>query len=248
MIGHSIIFGILRKLDIEVSRNISKKFPVEISVVERAILTKIKSITMTSTSRLSGIALAMRYIRANGIEGDVVECGVWAGGSIAAAALLGANDNIPRKYWLFDTFEGMTRPSMHDPKEAQDGYLKMKHSNDDGSNWCEVNEGQVRKNLIDAGVDVSTCIFVAGDVGKTLAEERLPTKIALLRLDTDWYESTLIELEILFPKLASGGVLIIDDYGHWEGARKAVEEYFDQQEVKPLLIPLDYTGRICIKM
>jgi len=111
----AIVFRVLRKLDIEISRNISKKFPVEISSAERTILTKIKPITMTSTSRLSGIALAMRYIRTNEIDGDVVECGVWAGGSIAAAALLGANDNIPRKYWLFDTFEGMTRPSMHDP-------------------------------------------------------------------------------------------------------------------------------------
>lgn len=244
----TIIFGVLRKLDIEVSKNISKKFPVEISGVERAILTKVKPITMTSTNRLSGIALAMLYIRANGIEGDVVECGVWAGGSIAAAALLGANDDIQRKYWLFDTFKGMTRPSMHDPKEARDGYQKMKHSDDDGSNWCEVNEAQVRNNLVLAGVDVSTCIFVAGDVGKTLIEEKLPTEIALLRLDTDWYESTLIELEVLFPKLASGGVIIIDDYGHWEGARKAVDEYFEKQRVKPLLIPLDYTGRICIKI
>jgi O-methyltransferase len=243
----AIIYRILRRLDIEVTRNASKKFPVELSDLELRILSKAKPITMTSVGRLSGIAIAMRYLRANQIEGDVVECGVWAGGSIAAAALLGSEDFSQRKYWLFDTFEGMTRPSVHDPKEAKDKYLKTKHQTGEGSNWCEVNETQVRNNLIDVGVDISTCVFIAGDVANTLIQKNLPTKIALLRLDTDWYESTLIELEQLFPKLVPGGVLIIDDYGHWEGARKAVDEYFERQKIKPFLIPLDYTGRICIK-
>jgi O-methyltransferase len=243
-----IIYKILRRLDIEVLRNASRKFPVELSDLERSILTRVKPITMTSTGRLSGIAISMRYLRANQIEGDVVECGVWAGGSIAAAALLGVGDFPQRRFWLFDTFEGMTRPSVHDPKEAKEGYLKTKHPSDEGSNWCEVNETQVRNNLISVGVDISTCIFVAGDVAKTLMNRNLPEKIALLRLDTDWYESTLIELEILFPRLVPNGILIIDDYGHWDGARKAVDEYFEKQRIKPLLIPLDYTGRICIKV
>jgi hypothetical protein len=242
-----IIYQVLRRFDIEVSRNASKKFPVELSDLEQRILTRVKPITMTSAGRLSGIAIAMRYLRANQIEGDVVECGVWAGGSIAAAALLGVEDFPLRKYWLFDTFEGMTRPSVHDPKEAKEGYLKTKHQSDEGSNWCEVNETQVRDNLINVGVDISKCIFVAGDVAHTLRQDNLPSKIALLRLDTDWYESTLIELENLYPRLVPGGVLIIDDYGHWEGARKAVDEYFKKQILQPLLIPLDYTGRICIK-
>ena len=242
-----IIYQVLRRFDIEVSRNASKKFPVELSDLEQRILTRVKPITMTSAGRLSGIAIAMRYLRANQIEGDVVECGVWAGGSIAAAALLGVEDFPRRKYWLFDTFEGMTRPSVHDPKEAKEGYLKTKHQSDEGSNWCEVNETQVRDNLINVGVDISNCIFVAGDVAHTLRRDNLPSKIALLRLDTDWYESTLIELENLYPRLVPGGVLIIDDYGHWEGARKAVDEYFKKLNFQPLLIPLDYTGRICIK-
>jgi len=243
-----LIKSILRRLDIEISRNSSHKFPVEVTKTEIEVLKKVAPITMTSTGRLSGLAIAMRYLKDNGIAGDIVECGVWAGGSIGAASLLGASDPIKRQYWLFDTFEGMTRPSINDPLSAMNGYIDSKHSEGEGSSWCEVNESQVRRNLTDVGVDLDACVFVAGDVANTLRRGDLPKKIALLRLDTDWYESTLVELEVLFPRIVRGGVLIIDDYGHWEGARKAVDEYFGKLEFKPLLIPLDYTGRIGLKL
>jgi hypothetical protein len=242
------VYPILRKLDIEISRNVSRRFPVEVSRNEIDIFAKVAPITMTSTGRLSGVGLAMRYLKVNEISGDIVECGVWAGGSIGAAALLGEDDPIERKYWLFDTFEGMTRPSVNDPVSAIKGYENSKHSDGEGSSWCEVNEIQVKKNLADIGVDLDSCSFVAGDVAITLHGSNLPKNIALLRLDTDWYESTLVELEILFPRIVRGGVLIIDDYGHWEGARKAVDEYFGDLDFKPLMIPLDYTGRIGIKL
>jgi len=241
-------YAVLRKLDIEISRNASTKFPIELSDFDREVLTKVKPLTMTSPNRLAGVALGMKYIASNEIEGDVVEAGVWAGGSIGAAALIGMKDSVPRKYWLYDTFEGMSRPSIEDTPEALNKYLATKHSDSEGSSWCEVNESQVRTNLISLGVDISQCNFVAGAVEKTLVTGPLPERIALLRLDTDWYESTLIELKVLFPRLVSGGVLIIDDYGHWQGARRAVDEYFSGSKFQPLMIPLDYTGRICIKI
>jgi O-methyltransferase len=75
----------------------------------------------------------------------------------------------------------------------------------------------------------------------------VPEQIALLRLDTDWYESTKCELEILFPRLVKGGVIIIDDYGCWQGARKAVDEYFNKNNIAILLNRMDDTGRIGIK-
>jgi len=75
----------------------------------------------------------------------------------------------------------------------------------------------------------------------------MPGKIALLRLDTDWYESTAHELKHLYPLLVPGGVIIIDDYGHWEGARKAVDEYITAEKLPLLLNRIDYTGRIGIK-
>ena len=77
-----------------------------------------------------------------------------------------------------------------------------------------------------------------------LIEKNIPKKISILRLDTDFYESTKIELEILYARLETSGVLIIDDYGNYKGARKAVDEYF---KIKPFLIYLDHTSRLLIK-
>jgi predicted O-methyltransferase YrrM len=89
--------------------------------------------------------------------------------------------------------------------------------------------------------------FVEGDVVQSLKiESNLPESISVLRLDTDWYESTRAELEVLYPRLSPGGVLIIDDYGHWGGAKKAVDEYF-RGRPKPLLQYTDYTGRMGVK-
>ena len=82
-----------------------------------------------------------------------------------------------------------------------------------------------------------------GDVLSTLAvPDNLPLKIAVLRLDTDWYESTRMELETLYPRLSVDGVIMIDDYGHWTGARRAVDEYFARGQ-RPLLQYTDATGR-----
>ena len=91
-------------------------------------------------------------------------------------------------------------------------------------------------------------MFVKGDVLETLDHMReSPLCLSVLRLDTDWYESTLRELQILYPKLSIGGALLIDDYGHWEGARKAVDEYFSSIPQKPLLQYTDPTGRMAVK-
>ena len=75
-----------------------------------------------------------------------------------------------------------------------------------------------------------------------------PEKISILRLDTDWYESTKHELEYLFPRLSSGGILIIDDYGHFKGAKKAVDEYFTKNKIQYFLNRIDYTGRLIVKI
>lgn len=99
--------------------------------------------------------------------------------------------------------------------------------------------------MADTGYPIERVRFVEGRVEDTLPV-RVPDRISLLRLDTDWYESTRCELEHLFPKLVPGGVLIVDDYGHWEGCRRAVEEYFDENNIPMLLNRIDYTGRIGI--
>ena len=107
----------------------------------------------------------------------------------------------------------------------------------------------LQKNCSDTGIDIASLKFIKGDVCETLKEpDNVPDQISVLRLDTDWYESTKAELEILYPKLSNKGVLIIDDYGHWEGARKAVDEYFLSQKYKPLFNVIDRTGRSAIKI
>ena len=88
--------------------------------------------------------------------------------------------------------------------------------------------------------------LIKGMVEQTIPHDA-PDQIALLRLDTDWYESTAHELKHLYPRLANRGIMIIDDYGHWQGARMAVDEFIQAQDFKPFLHRIDYTGRLIVK-
>jgi len=166
----------------------------------------------------------------------------------AALALLqcGATD---RDLFLFDTFEGMTKPSALDISYSNDSapveFARLKKT-DDRAAWCDASLEDVRNNLLATGYNSERLHFVKGKVEETIPDSA-PEKIALLRLDTDWYESTQHELLHLYPRLSPGGVLIIDDYGHWLGARKATDEYFSQNNIHILLNRIDYTGRIAVK-
>jgi hypothetical protein len=104
----------------------------------------------------------------------------------------------------------------------------------------------VRRTVLGSGYPAERVHFVEGRVEDTLPAHA-PEQLALLRLDTDWYESTRAEMEHLYPRLVPGGVLIIDDYGHWEGARRAVDEHFAAHGPAPLLHRIDYTARIAVK-
>jgi hypothetical protein len=105
---------------------------------------------------------------------------------------------------------------------------------------------EVKNNLQPSQFPKENIIFIEGDVSKTLQDRNnIPEKISLLRLDTDWYQSTKDELEILYPKLSNKGVLIVDDYGHWKGAKKAVDEYFKNMDIT--ISQIDYTGIKIIK-
>jgi predicted O-methyltransferase YrrM len=104
----------------------------------------------------------------------------------------------------------------------------------------------VRANLARTNYDPQLINFVLGPVEQTIPAT-MPSEIALLRLDTDWYESTRHELEHLWPLLRVGGVLIIDDYGHFQGARQAVDEFFGRQPHRPLLHRVDYSARVAVK-
>jgi len=206
---------------------------------------------MTSSERIWALLESVRYMTAQGIPGSVVECGVWRGGSMMAAALqLQALDAADRELWLYDTFTGMTEPTDED-REAASGVtaqeLLASTPVADGDNvWCLADENDVRANMNSTGYPADLLTFVKGDVSQTL-KQSAPDQVALLRLDTDWYASTKVELEVLYQRLTPGGICILDDYGHWEGARKAVDEFFIEQPPRPLMIPIDYSGRVFVK-
>ena len=227
----------------------------QLSDADRAIAERALPHTMTSVDRLQGLIDAVRYVAARDIPGAFMECGVWRGGSVVAMIgtlqELGVTD---RDIYLFDTFEGMTEPTEHDASE-HDG-AAIDHWNDAQARnerpWNEMfgedafSEESVRKVIVATGYPEERLHMVRGRVEDTIPD-RAPDQIALLRLDTDWYESTRHELLHLYPRLEPGGVLIIDDYGHWEGARRAVDEYFGAQASPLLLSRMDYTGRMAVK-
>ena len=211
---------------------------------------KCKPYTQTSIERLFSLYQSCLYVLDNGIEGNFVECGVWKGGSsmMMAFALLsrGISD---REIYLYDTYEGMSDPSSNDI--AIDGELAMnKLLKEDKSQvdsiWCYASFDEVARNMASTGYPFENIRMIKGKVEDSLPSH-LPGKIALLRLDTDWYESTKVELETLYPLLAPKAPLIIDDFGHWEGAKKAVVEYFDKENLHLLLQRIDNTGRLIIK-
>jgi O-methyltransferase len=222
-------------------------FPPDFRDEDTEIIRKVRAWTMTSAERIYALIQAVRYVSANAIPGDIVECGVWKGGSMAAAArtLLQVKD-VKRDLCLFDTFEGMSEPTANDVdysgKQASEVMVE-----DEGARCADAPLAGVRKVLQETGYPMERIHFVQGKVEETIPRNA-PDSISLLRLDTDWYESTKHELVHLFPRLSRGGVIIVDDYGHWKGSRQACDEYFQQNRISILLNRIDYTGRIGLKL
>jgi O-methyltransferase len=217
-----------------------RSFPTELSEGDRAVFDYVRQndLSMATDDRLYATLLACRYAAEANIPGDFVECGVWRGGNAILAADVFKRLAPTKKVYLFDTFAGMTAPTAHDGSGAVLEYKQNQRA--DYNEWCLCPLEEVKSNFAKYRLDAQ---FIVGDVMKTLSAA--PETISVLRLDTDWYESTKYELETLYPRLCSGGVLMIDDYGHWRGARKAVDEYFHGR--RPFFNYIDYTGRAAVK-
>jgi O-methyltransferase len=206
--------------------------------------------TMTSAERMYALWQATRHVIATGVLGALVECGVWRGGSSMVMAhtmlTIGVSD---RELWLYDTFEGMPPPEEADKDfmgvQAAD-HLTAAAGDRDDPVVAYASLDEVRANVQTIGYPAELVRYVVGQVEHTIPAQA-PSEIALLRLDTDWESSTRHELEHLWPRLAVGGVLIIDDYGHWSGARQAVDGYFAARDDAPLLARVDYTGRMGVR-
>jgi hypothetical protein len=199
--------------------------------------------TKASEARLQAMRDCLLAIEREGLAGDVVECGVWRGGNIILARKLAPE----RVCWLFDTFAGMTEPTEVDRKPNGARALDSFRLKTASRPWAAVPLDEVRSYFAETEtLDDERLRFIVGPVEQTLRDTaHLPERIALLRLDTDWHASTKIELEILYPRLTPGGMLIVDDFGHWLGARKAVEDYFAGSLVK--IEPIDDTGVLIVK-
>lgn len=191
--------------------------------------------TMTSHERISGLHTALINVYKTNISGDFVECGIYKAGNIIIVKKFFDSVNILKTVYGYDTFEGMTPPTEKDSKKAKRTW--------DRKAKCEAGYDTVLEILSSYDINESDVRLIKGDVGKTLrVEDNLPKQISILRLDTDFYDSTKVELEVLYPRLESGGYLIIDDYGHWAGCKAAVNEYFGEEFVKEHFEILDYTG------
>jgi hypothetical protein len=232
-----------------VKRSEESYTPTDTERSDEELYAAVKRFTMTSRERVLALRDAVDYVVKAHIPGDIVECGVWKGGSmmVVAKTLLTHREN--RVLHLFDTFEGMTEPGEHDRDfRGVIASERLRSADRDSSlAWGYGPLEEVRANLASTGYDESWCRFEKGPVEKTIPAGA-PDKIAILRLDTDWYESTYHESQHLFPRLSPGGVLLIDDYGHWQGARRAVDQYFTENGVDILLNRIDYTGRVGVKV
>jgi O-methyltransferase len=210
-----------------------------------------KPYTLIHVERMYSLYKAVQYIVKKGVPGDFVECGVWKGGaSMMMAKTLMSLGVTDRKIYLYDTFEGMTKPTEED-KSVMSGKAPVqdiweREQAGDHNNWCYGPIDGVKAAMATTGYPAENLIFVKGPVEETLPKT-LPGQIAMLRLDTDWYSSTKHEMEHLFPLLVKDGVLILDDYGYWAGARKAADEYLAQHGITLFLHRDDYSGATGIK-
>ncbi len=197
----------------------------------------IRLYTMSSTARLRALHNATKQVLSARIAGDLIECGTAKGGSAALLALALNTASSDRLLWVFDTFEGMPEPSVNDP----DHDVAKKYVGTCRGTLDEVT-GLFRELQV-----LQRIRMVKGMFQETLGAAPVE-KIALLHIDGDWYDSVMTCLQVFYDRVSPGGIVQIDDYGYWEGARKAVDDFFRQRGLAiPALRCIDYAGRQFVK-
>ena len=206
--------------------------PAEFSRLYRSV----RPYSMSGNTRLRGLYWAVQHVVTHDIPGDIVECGTARGGSAALMGLTLKKRQARRMLWVFDTFEGLPAPSERDP----DFEIAALYT---GS--CLGTLDEVQELFEKLGI-LAEANFVKGLFQTTVPKSEVGS-IAVLHLDGDWYESVRVCLDHLYDRVSPGGVIQIDDYGHWEGARAAVDDFMNERGIHTRLRHLDYTGRQMIK-
>ena len=240
---------ILNKLGYDLKK-VSNQFPAESTPEEKELIESSCKYSTTGIIRMWALVQSIKYIHKKNIDGDMVECGIWKGGNVILMKKMIEKYNLKNKVYGYDTFEGMPDATIWDiDYKGNDASNLMRNSKKDESVrniHAYASLTAVENNIRDSVGSMDGINLIQGKVEETLREKKnLPKKISILRLDTDWYESTKAELETLYPRVEKGGIVIIDDYGHFKGAKKAVDEYFGDQ--KPFMHYVDYTCRLFIK-
>jgi O-methyltransferase len=237
----------LHSAGVDVVRYAPPELPKDFDPDLVATITAVQPFTMTTPELLEALWRSVRWVSDTSVPGAIVECGVWRGGSMMAAARTLLQRDDVRDLYLFDTFSGMPDPGDKDLRfDGSTPYEALAVERPGATSIAEFALAQlddVQRNMRTVGYPSDRIHYVEGKVEDTIPHHA-PEQIALLRLDTDWYESTRHELEHLFPRVSSGGIVIIDDYGTWQGARRAVDEYLAGLPRPLMLHRIDFTGRL----
>ena len=205
--------------------------------------------SMSSYERLANVYDLSTAAVTQGLDGAFVECGVWRGGCAGIMADIAHEEGEGRRTWLFDSFEGLPEPSALDGQEAT-AYASGRQSGElEAIDMCVGPIEDVRELLhTRLRVPERQVEYVKGWFQDTV-EAAAPRigPVAMLRLDGDWYDSTMVCLTHLYDLVVEGGFVVIDDYGHWEGCRRAVDEFLADREIEVALHEIDYTGRYFVK-
>jgi O-methyltransferase len=211
------------------------------------IIRAVRPYSMTGNDKLHALISATKYVSRYNVPGDIVEFGVWRGGGMKAVALtLEAANDFSRDLYLYDTFEGMTPPTDKDVRyDGAPAAGLLETSGRDTAVWAVASIEDVQERFATGRYPQEKIHFIKGPVEETVPDQ-LPERISILRLDTDWYESTDHEFKHAYDRLVSGGVLMIDDYGWWQGSRTATDEFLERTGEKLLLLRMA-SGRVAIK-
>jgi O-methyltransferase len=203
--------------------------------LEKRVTERVRPYTLLGPERLHSLYVLAQRIEDERIQGDVIECGVCNGGSAAILARFATRSRLNRTVWLLDSFQGMPQVTEHDGVGA-DGHTAESHV---GKEVGDI--GRVREVLRLVGAKMDRVRIVPGWFQETFSSVTAK-QIAVLNIDADWYESVKLCLTTFYDRVVPGGFVSFDDYGHWPGCKKAVDEFFQARHLRYRLTAADYTA------